>query len=101
MHASQAEAREGLQPATRNDPGTDHRGGPGRRSGPPLLILGHDVQARGACLLNRRAMLLWPRRDRRALARCRCDPWRIATYVARRTSLPPEPVEAMLVSGGQ
>jgi hypothetical protein len=36
----------------------------------------------------RRAMVAWPRLDRRALRRCGNDPRRIATIVTHRTSLP-------------
>ncbi len=41
-------------------------------------------------------MALWPRLDRRALARCGCDPARIANYVSRRTRLPTKAIEALL-----
>jgi hypothetical protein len=45
-------------------------------------------------------MMIWPRLDRRALARCGCDSHRIAAYVARRTSLPIEVITAILEEGG-
>ena len=53
------------------------------------------------CAFTQRAMLIWPRLDRRTLARCGCDPRRIAAYVARRTSLPVEVITAILVAGGR
>lgn len=46
--------------------------------------------------LERRALALWPRLDPRALRRCRHDPHRIASLVARRTSLSLEAIEALL-----
>ncbi len=49
-----------------------------------------------ACTFMQRAMFLWPRLDRRILARCGCDPRRIARYVARRTSLSIEAITAIL-----
>jgi len=54
-----------------------------------------------ACAFTQRAMLIWPRLDRRILARCGCDARRIATYVARRTSLPVEVIIAILEAGGR
>ncbi len=47
----------------------------------------------------RRALLLWPRLERRALARCAGDPACIANHVSRRTSLPPHIVRAMISPG--
>jgi hypothetical protein len=47
--------------------------------------------------LERRALALWPRLDRRALRRCRQDPERITELVARRTTLPPEAILQMLL----
>lgn len=46
--------------------------------------------------LARRALALWPRLDRAALRRCGDDPNRIATLVARRTSLPRESIVRLL-----
>jgi hypothetical protein len=43
-----------------------------------------------------RAMALWPRLDRRALARCGGNPARIANYVSRRTRLPAKAIETLL-----
>lgn len=54
-----------------------------------------------ACVFSQRAMLIWPRLDRRVLARCGHDPRRIAAYVARRTSLPVETITAILEDGGR
>ncbi len=47
-------------------------------------------------LLVRRALVVWPRLDRRALARCAGDPEALAAHVARRTKLPPETILAIL-----
>jgi hypothetical protein len=46
--------------------------------------------------LERRALALWPRLDRRALHRCGGDPRRIARLVQRRTSLSIEMIIGML-----
>lgn len=56
------------------------------------------VNSRGAGLA-RRAQAIWPRLDRRALARCAGDPARITRLVARRTSLPPAVIRAILDPG--
>ncbi len=53
------------------------------------------------CTFTQRALLIWPRLDRRTLARCGCDARRIAAYVARRTSLPVEVITAILEAGGR
>jgi hypothetical protein len=50
-----------------------------------------------ACQYSQRALSIWPRLDRRALSRCACDPQRIATIVARRTSLPIEAILSLIV----
>lgn len=50
-------------------------------------------------LLTRRAQALWPRLDRRALRRCAGDPIRLTKLVARRTSLPPAIIRAILDPG--
>jgi hypothetical protein len=62
-----------------------------------------DVQTQQAstrghewCPVQVRAMALWPRLDHRALARCGCDPARIAHYVSHRTRLPARSIEALL-----
>ncbi len=49
--------------------------------------------------MTQRALALWPRLDRRALGRCAGDPARIARLVARRTSLPPAIIRAILDPG--
>ncbi len=54
-----------------------------------------ELGARG-CLLREQAVSLWPRLDRRALARDGCDPLAVARTVARRTSEPLESIVAML-----
>jgi hypothetical protein len=46
--------------------------------------------------LERRALALWPRLDRRALHRCGGDPWRIARLVSRRTTLSIDMIVGML-----
>jgi hypothetical protein len=43
-----------------------------------------------------RAAAIWPRLDRRVLAACGSDARCMATYVARRTSLPIETIVAIL-----
>ena len=48
------------------------------------------------CPAQMRAMALWPRLDRRALARCGCDPARIALYVSHRTRMPIKAIETIL-----
>lgn len=55
-----------------------------------------NPRAQDQCSPQARAMALWPRLDRRALARCGCDPARIANYVSRRTRLPTKAIEALL-----
>ncbi len=50
-------------------------------------------------LATRRALALWPRLDRRALLRCGGDPARLTKLVARRTSLPPAIIRAILDPG--
>jgi hypothetical protein len=54
------------------------------------------VRVPDACPAALRAMVIWPRLDRRALARCGCDPARIANYVSRRTRMPARSIEALL-----
>lgn len=51
----------------------------------------------GVCLLNDRALALWPRLDRRKLRRCGCDPMRIVALVSRRTNLPREAILRLLM----
>ena len=48
------------------------------------------------CPAQMRAMALWPRLDRRALARAGCDPARIANYISRRTRIPARAIETLL-----
>ena len=48
------------------------------------------------CAITQYAMVMWPRLNRRALARCGCDARRIAAYVARRTSLSVEDITEIL-----
>lgn len=43
-----------------------------------------------------RALALWPRLDPGALRRCRDDPDRLATLIARRTTLEPEAIRRIL-----
>ena len=49
--------------------------------------------------MHRRALALWPRLDRRALARCGSDSACIARHVARRTSLSTEVIQALIEQG--
>jgi hypothetical protein len=46
-----------------------------------------------------RALVLWPRLDRRALRRASHDPQRMACCIAKRTSQPIETIVAMLTAG--
>jgi hypothetical protein len=48
------------------------------------------------CPALTRAMALWPRLDRRALARNGCDPARIARRISRRTGMPEQAIETLL-----
>src|SRR4051794_33299016 len=67
---------------------------------PPIIVApvrGHATTI-GAEML-RRARLLWPRLDARALSRTRGDPARIARLVTRRSGLPAETILAMLRGG--
>ena len=57
---------------------------------------GGSVRSEGADALERRALALWPRLDRAALRRCHNDARRIAALVARRTTMPPEAIVAVL-----
>jgi hypothetical protein len=59
---------------------------------------GQDVKERAhwVAAIDRRAMALWPRLDPKALRRCGHDPRRIASLVARRTSLSAEAIRSML-----
>ncbi len=54
------------------------------------------ARAQDLCPAAVRAMVIWPRLDRRALARCGCDSARIAKYVSRRTRMPARSIEALL-----
>jgi hypothetical protein len=49
------------------------------------------------CRAQLRAMALWPRLDHRALARCGCDPARLATYISHRTRMPLQAIETILM----
>ena len=60
------------------------------------LARGGSVRSEGPDGLERRAMALWPRLDRAALRRCHNDARRIAALVARRTTMPPEAIVAVL-----
>ncbi len=57
---------------------------------------GGPVRTDGLGGLERRALTLWPRLDRTALRRCHNDARRIASLVARRTTMPPEAILAVL-----
>ena len=88
---------------------TDPRGvGPARKVAPQgrrsmAISVQVDLQtqrsssrAQAMCPAQLRALALWPRLDRRALARCGCDPARIANYVSRRTRMPTKSIETLL-----
>ena len=47
--------------------------------------------------LERRALALWPRLDRKALRRCHQDPARIAALISRRTLLSPDAIKQVLL----
>ena len=53
-------------------------------------------RAQDPCPAQTRAMALWPRLDRRALARCGCDPARIANHISRRTHMPKQAIETLI-----
>jgi len=53
-------------------------------------------RASDLCPAAQRAMSIWPRLDRRTLARCGCDAARIAAYVSRRTRMPARSIETLL-----
>jgi hypothetical protein len=46
--------------------------------------------------LHRRVLELWPRVDRRVLARCGADSHRIAAHVSKRSSQPVEAIRALI-----
>jgi hypothetical protein len=54
------------------------------------------TQVEAGSAVDRRALMLWPRLNRRALSRCRHDPDRIARLVARRTNLDLTTIRALL-----
>ena len=54
-----------------------------------------------SCRYYERALSIWPRLDRRALSRCAGDPQRIASVVARRTSLPIDAILALIMGPGE
>jgi hypothetical protein len=47
-----------------------------------------EGRAQDLCPAAARALVIWPRLDRRELARRRCDKKRLARYISRRTTLP-------------
>ncbi len=53
----------------------------------------HSVEL---CPAAQKAMTIWPRLDRRQLARCGCDTSRIAGFVSRRTRMPLRSIESLL-----
>ena len=58
-----------------------------------------DATAAARRRVRDRALLLWPRLDRRRLARTSGDPHRIARLVSLRTALSTESIVAMLTAG--
>ena len=66
----------------------------------PTLPTENSSPAGQACPFTHRAMMIWPRLDRQALARCGCDSERIVAFVAQRTSLPVDVVTELLEERG-
>jgi hypothetical protein len=56
----------------------------------------NEGRARDLCPAAARALVIWPRLDRRELARRSCDKKRLARYISRRTSLPVGSIVALL-----
>jgi hypothetical protein len=46
--------------------------------------------------VERRALAIWPRLNRRALRRCHGDPKRIAVQIAHRTKMAPKAIEKLI-----
>ena len=67
------------------------------RQGIPSMIRGKRNVVWGT-VIDRRALLLWPKLDSRALRSCGHEPRRIARLVARRTSLAADAIVAMLIA---
>jgi hypothetical protein len=59
----------------------------------PRASQGH---AQTLCPEALRALSIWPRLDRRALARAGCDKERLARYISRRTRMPLRSIETLL-----
>jgi hypothetical protein len=55
-----------------------------------------DGRAQTPCPAALRALAIWPRLDRRALARRGCDKERLAKYISRRTQMPLRSIELLL-----
>jgi hypothetical protein len=53
-------------------------------------------EGRTVCPAALRAMTIWPRLDRRELARRGCDNARLARYISRRTRMPLHSIETLL-----
>jgi hypothetical protein len=62
----------------------------------PIMVL---VSPLKPCTYVQRACILWPRPDRRTLARCQNNPIRIARVIARRTTLSEEAIVTLLTAG--
>jgi len=61
----------------------------------PRIVRG-EGRAQTVCPAALRAMAIWPRLDRRALARSGCDKARLARYISRRTRMPLHSIETLL-----
>lgn len=74
----------------------------GRRKAPLRISFPHrhskppHVRPESADRVERRALAIWPRLDRRALRRCGGDVARIAAHIARRTKMTPKAIETLI-----
>jgi hypothetical protein len=55
-----------------------------------------DGRSQTLCPAALRALTIWPRLDRRALARAGCDKERMARYISHRTRMPLGSIETLL-----
>ncbi len=55
-----------------------------------------DRRTRTPCPEALRALTIWPRLDRRALARAGCDKERLARYISHRTRMPLRSIQVLL-----
>jgi hypothetical protein len=59
-------------------------------------VVSRESRSRAVCPAVLRAMTIWPRLDRRELARRGCDHARLAKYISRRTRMPLRSIEILL-----